>query len=174
MFKCYTKRNGCVNVKRKLKFKERLEHLNEEIMMFKCAMLASMLTITTVGMKVENYLLFDIKKPFTVKTIQDAYLKFIHHQLPIARSHDKKRMLSESLFILSSYWSDNLGFLGINLAKKLIEQGADPNFAHIEEELLETNGRVILVAYTLTAMRVAKGKLRESLKEYDLVEQDEY
>lgn len=110
-----------------------------------------------------NNFLFNSKTTPTAEQLQSAYAKCA--QLRILPSKECEKLLSESLFILSLNWSDRFGVVGLILAKTLIEKGANPHYAHIEEEELETKRRRMIVSYTQTAMRLAKGKLLDCLKQ---------
>lgn len=129
-------------------------------------LMAGLIGTLTLGMENPLIILCESKKTFTVKQIQDAYLKFAHWR--IIPSKENEKFLSENLFALSINWSDQLGVVGLTLAKTLIEKGANPHYTHIEEEELATKSRKMIVSYTQTPARVARGKLQEYLKAYDL------
>jgi len=134
-------------------------------------LMAGLIGTLTLGMENPLIILCESKKTFTVKQIQDAYLKFAHWR--IIPSKENEKFLSENLFALSINWTDQLGVVGLTLAKTLIEKGANPHYTHIEEEELVTKGRKMIVSYTYTAARVAKGKLLDYLQAFESDTNDE-
>lgn len=123
-----------------------------------------------ISMDKPQFILVDSKN-VTIAQIQAVYLQFAHmRNMP---SKDLENLLSENLFILSLNWSDQLGVVGLTLAKTLIEKGANPHHPHIEEEELENKRRKMIVTHTQTAARVAKGKLSHYLKAYETDQSDQ-
>lgn len=147
-----------------------LGHNNQGIVMYKCVIVAGLLGGIAVGMEGPTNLLFT-KKPLTTKQIQNAYLEFAH--LRILQSKESEKYLSEILLGLSLNWSDKWGVVGLILARTLIEKGANPHYPYIEQEMLETKRRMMIVSYTQTPILMAKGKLLHYLKQFD-IEVDEY
>jgi hypothetical protein len=139
-------------------------------MMREYMLMAGLIGGLAISMDKPQIFLVDSKN-VTFARIQDAYLQFAHlRNIP---SKNLENLLSENLFILSLNWSDQMGVVGLTLAKTLIEKGANPHHPHIEEEELENKRRKMIVTHTQTAARVAKGKLSHYLKAYEADQSDQ-
>lgn len=112
-----------------------------------------------------NFILDD-KKPITIETLKDARQSL--KGLPLSKMQNGRQILSETLFTLSVYWTDEWDEVGINFAKDLLAAGGDPEYpVHTkrycdEIELGKSSSfksSVVISTESQNSLNTSKGKL---------------
>lgn len=115
-------------------------------------------------MQPTSFLLFPDKE-LTSESIESAQTAL--QVLPLYKMKNSEQMLSETLYILSVQWNEDLADKALLLANLLIKKGADPDYKKLIMEHLHAGNSstlktmIIDIDYTETACSVAQGSLRE-------------
>lgn len=106
-------------------------------------------------------------KKITQEMIMNAIKRL--NELPCIVIKDNSQLLTQTLFALSMNWDDRITDKGLELAKLLIDKGADLSYRHTftEEHVLgnSVGARIGQAHYTQSTLFNAHGRLAQFFKE---------